>query len=75
MSTLTEIGNGLGFQRASTASTNGLFKRAIAGLAKSRVEHANRLVADAMLQFTDAQLTSLGYSGADILRLRNKKMS
>ena len=73
MSTLTEIGNGLSFQKAATKSSDGLLKRAFAGIAKSRAEHANRLVADAMLQFSDAQLTSLGYSADDILRLRNKK--
>ena len=73
MSTLTEIGNGLHFQSGATKSTNGFFMRAMNGIAKSRQAHANRLVADAMLQFTDAQLTGLGYSADDIRRLRNIK--
>jgi hypothetical protein len=75
MSTLTEIGNGLSFQKAATKSSDGLFKRAFAGIAKSREAYARRLVADAMLQFSDAQLTGLGYSSDDILRLRNRKQS
>ena len=73
MSTLTEIGTGLGFQGASAQSTDGFCMRAMNGIAKTRQAHANRLVADAMLQFTDAQLTGLGYSADDIRRLRNTK--